>query len=250
MNSCSEPGTAVAGKLGEWVTSPGLSDPEEIRRLFALAGVPIGTVFSNDAYAKVYGAAPYSVATNTDFAGGAGDMLGGTLGLEACSATFAGIADKIQGCDVSPVIEEIEKQEERLVRACDKYLHRFDPPSVAIFAGSSYAEFAADSLKHYLDADIRCIGLRNDGPVRYPARPATGLDDVKKMIEESDPDLVFGSSFERSVSGTRGFVGLIPPLRGEVRLAPRPIAGINGTLSFMEDVLNTCMDRKNRLRKS
>jgi hypothetical protein len=66
------------------------------------------------------------------------------------------------------------------------------------------------------------------------------------MIRSSDPDIVLGSSFERSVSGGRGFVGLITPLRGEVRLAPRPLAGIHGTLSFMEDVLNTCMDTKNR----
>jgi nitrogenase molybdenum-iron protein alpha/beta subunit len=70
----------------------------------------------------------------------------------------------------------------------------------------------------------------------------TGLREAKTIIELHNPDLVLGSSFERSVSGNRAFYGITPPLMGVVRLAPVPLAGVNGTLFFMEQVLNACMD--------
>jgi nitrogenase molybdenum-iron protein alpha/beta subunit len=218
---------------------------QEISRLFRLASVPVGTVFADDAAAKVSHAAPFTVGTNDDFPCDAGEALGGTLGFGELRATFARIGERVPRADTGPVFAEIDQQEERLIQACDKYLRRFDPPSVAIFGGASYAGFAASALEQYLDADIRCIGLRNQGKIRYPAEYAGGLNTARDLIAAHDPDLVLGSSFERSVSGRRGFIGLIPPLRGEVRLAPRPIAGITGTLLFMEQVLNTFMDTKN-----
>jgi nitrogenase molybdenum-iron protein alpha/beta subunit len=72
----------------------------------------------------------------------------------------------------------------------------------------------------------------------------TGLEQVAHKIAEVSPDLVIGSSFEQSVSGDRTFVGIIPPLQGQVRLSQPPLAGTSGTLQFIEDVLNTCMDKK------
>jgi nitrogenase molybdenum-iron protein alpha/beta subunit len=71
-----------------------------------------------------------------------------------------------------------------------------------------------------------------------------GFSQVTSLIRQFNPDLVIGSSFERSVNSKRAFVGLTPPLRGMVKLAPHAVAGITGTLSFVEDVLNACMDRK------
>ena len=56
-------------------------------------------------------------------------------------------------------------------RVCDKYLLRFDPPSVVIFSGASYAEFAAQTLERYLDADIRFIGSRNRADFPISLRP-------------------------------------------------------------------------------
>ncbi len=58
--------------------------------------------------------------------------------------------------------EEIEREEERIVRACDKFLRRFDPPHAVIFSGFSYAVFAAKTLRHYLDAEILFVGSRNE----------------------------------------------------------------------------------------
>jgi nitrogenase molybdenum-iron protein alpha/beta subunit len=223
---------------------------QEISRLLRLASVPVATVLCDDSLASLSRIAPLSLGTNEDFKSSIGEPLGGTLGFRQIRAAFSCLGDTLTDAEPGPVFAEIDRQEERLVRACDKYLQRFDPPSVAIFAGASYAGFAAEVLEQYLDADIRGIGLRNHGDISRPSEYAGGLLQVKSLIESTDPDLVLGSSFERSVSRDRAFIGLIPPLRGEVRLAPRPLAGINGTLSFMEDVLNTCMDAKIRNRHS
>jgi nitrogenase molybdenum-iron protein alpha/beta subunit len=217
---------------------------QEIRRLLILASVPVATVFCRDALTKTRTAAPCTIGTNGDFKSGVGEYLGGTLGFGALQATFERLGNIFEGSDIAPVMRELSQQEEETARICDKFLRKFDPPSVVIFAGASYAEFAAQALGYYLDADIRFIGLRNPGrPSRYPSGLVTGLEEVKTIIELNNPDLVLGSSFERSVSGNRAFFYITPPLRGVVRLAPVPLAGINGTLFLMEQVLNACMDR-------
>jgi nitrogenase molybdenum-iron protein alpha/beta subunit len=71
-----------------------------------------------------------------------------------------------------------------------------------------------------------------------------GLAQVKALIEAEEPDLLIGSSFERNIRPASAFVGMIPPLRGMVRLSPAPLAGINGALAFIEQVLNASMDKK------
>ncbi|MGA2913554.1 MAG: nitrogenase component 1 [Methanoregula sp.] len=217
----------------------------EIIRLLVNTSVPVGTIFCSDRLEKVGHAAAYTVGTNGDFSSGVGEWLGGTLGFEEIKATLNRVASVFSEADPGPVYEEIEREDERIVRACDKFLCRFDPPHTVIFGGFSYATFAARTLKHYLDADIQCIGSRNDpGTTTSSAVHVQGLSQVKELIRHYNPDLVIGSSFERSVDPKRGFVGLTPPLRGTVKLAPHPLAGISGTLSFVEDVLNACMDRR------
>jgi len=218
---------------------------QEVVRLLSMAKIPVGTVFSHDRLEKVQHASPYTIGTNDDFASGIGEYCGGTLGFRAIETTFGKLGKVFEDADVDRVFSEVEQQEERLVRACDKYLLRFDPPSVAIFAGFSYALHTAGTLERYLDAEIRCIGSRNvPGESKYPVGQVTGLDEVRSLIGQHNPDLVMGSSFERSVCDARAFTGITPPLRGTVRLAPTPIAGINGTLSLVEQVINTCMDKK------
>jgi len=216
----------------------------EIVRLLGSASVPVGTVFCSDRLERVEHAAAYTMGTNMDFTSGVGTWLGGTLGFEEISATFKKIAMVYPEADISPVHEEIEREDERIVRACDKYLRRFNPPQAIIFSGFSYATFAARTLKHYLDAEILYVGSRNvPGISSYPGEHVQGFSRVTSLIRQFNPDLVIGSSFERSVEGRAAFVGLTPPLRGRVNLAPHPVAGITGTLSFIENVLNACMDR-------
>jgi nitrogenase molybdenum-iron protein alpha/beta subunit len=216
---------------------------QEIRRLLGLAAVPVATVFCHDTLTKTRSAAACTIGTNGDFMSGVGKYLGGTLGFGTLHATFERLGNIFEEANIDPVMRELSQKEEEISRICDKFLRRFDPPSVVVFAGASYAEFAAQALEHYLDADIRFMGLRNPvGKCRYPSSLVTGLEEVKTLIELHNPDIVLGSSFERSVSGNRAFYGITPPLRGAVRLAPVSVAGINGTLFFMEQVLNTCMD--------
>ncbi|MDD4137831.1 MAG: nitrogenase component 1 [Methanoregula sp.] len=218
---------------------------QEIRRMFEMASVPVGTVFCQDRLDKVHHAAAYTVGTNGDYASGVGECLGGVLGFDAIRASFTRIGDVIACADSDPVLAELELQEERVIRACDKFLHRYDPPVAAIFAGCSYAMFVARTLETYLDAEICVIGSRTKGcDTSFPMVETGSLSHVKGLIEAHHPDLVIGSSFERSVSGHAAFVGVIPPLRGSVRLFPAPLAGINGTLLFIEHVLNACMDKK------
>jgi nitrogenase molybdenum-iron protein alpha/beta subunit len=223
---------------------------QEITRLLGVAGVPVGTVFSQDNLEKVRRAAPFTLGTNEDFPSGVGTYLGGTLGFRAMMNTFGHIARVYDGAEIAPVCDEIEREEERVIYTCDKFLRRFDPPSAAIFAGASYAQFAADILERYLDADILVLGTRNEPPEssRYPAVQVQGLHHVRECIERHAPDLVIGSSFERSVCTGRAFVGLIPPLRGKVRLAHQPLAGVGGALHFTEEVLNACMEHKPAVR--
>lgn len=221
---------------------------QEIRRLLGHASIPVATVFCRDSLQKIHTASPCTIGTNGDFSSGIGNFLGGTLGFDILYKTFERLGNTFAGSDVDPVLQEISQQEEEIVRISDKFLRRFDPPSVLIFAGLSYAEFAARTLEHYLDADICFIGLRNPAEDSgYPCTRVTGLSEVKTLIGQHNPDLILGSSFERSVSGNRAFFGITPPLRGVVKLAPVALAGINGTLFFMEQVLNTCMDHARRI---
>ena len=217
----------------------------EIMRLLGNASVPVGTVFCADELQNVAHAARYTLGTNRDFASDVGEFIGGTLGFEEIRETITRVASVCPESDISPVEKELQHEEERIVRACDKFLRRFDPPQTIIFSGFSYASFAAQTLKRYLDADILFIGTRNEpGPSPFPSGHVQGLSLVRSLITHHDPSLVIGSSFERSVATNRAFVGLTPPLRGMVQLAPHPVAGIAGILSFVENVLNACMDQK------
>jgi len=231
-----------------------LSDPfyegniQEISRILHRAGIPIGTVFCRDMIKNVGHASQLTIGTNEDFGSGIGGYIGGTLGIPVVRETCEKLAAEFECANMDPVFTELDNQEERVIHSCDKFLRRYDPPEVTIFAGAAYALFAANTLKRYLDAQILVVGTRNDIPVQsnvdYRLDKITGLEEVSATISELKPDLVIGSSFERSLSPGRAFVGIIPPLRGQVRLAYPPLAGIGGTLHFIENVLNACMDKR------
>jgi nitrogenase molybdenum-iron protein alpha/beta subunit len=246
--------TIDPGCQGVNIDGVSLSDPfyegniQEVSRILHCAGIPVGTVFCRDMSERVGHASQLTIGTNDDFKSGVGKYVGGTLGLPILRATCESLATGYECSDMDPVFTELDNQEERVIHACDKFLRRYDPPGVAIFAGAAYAIFAAETLKRYLDAQILVVGTRNDSPARsntdYRVEKLTGFEDVGHTITEVEPDLVIGSSFERSLSSGRAFVGIIPPLRGQVRLAHPPLVGINGTLQFIENVLNACMDKK------
>jgi nitrogenase molybdenum-iron protein alpha/beta subunit len=217
---------------------------DEAIRLLRLAGVGPGTIFAADTISAVDQASRYSVSTNPDLAAPAGDSCGSLLGLDQVRMTFARLADRDPQVDCEAVVSEITDAEERIVRACDKYLVRFDPPTVAVFGGYAYAMAATDLLKQYLGAEVVAIGIRGTPPPGAGPRvsEATGLDQVARLLERADPDLVLGSSFEERLCPGAAFVGYAPPIRGQVRLSARPSAGVEGALALIEAVLNASID--------
>jgi nitrogenase molybdenum-iron protein alpha/beta subunit len=242
------------GRPGVNIDGISLSDPfyegniQEVSRLLRGAGIPVGTVFCRDRAEMAGHSAPYTIGTNDDFGSGIGSYLGGTLGIAVLRSTFERLADVFAGSDIDPVVTELDIQEERVIHVCDKFLRRYDPPRVAVFGGAAYALFAADTLERYLDAEILAVGTRNDHPAQpgmhYRVEKLAGLEEVGRTIAGVQPDLLIGSSFEHSLSPGLAFVGIIPPLRGRVRLAHTPLAGTGGTLHFVEEVLNACMDQR------
>lgn len=219
----------------------------EAGRLLHSAGVLLATPFCAGSVEGAWHAAPCSVSLNPDLPAPTGAHLGSLLGLESCAGTFGELERRIEGVDPSPVLEEIHTAEERISYACEKYLKREDPPVVAIYATFAYAIAAASMLEEYLDADIAFIGTRNDpGTSRYRVERCDHLEQVEESLRTVAPDLVLGSSYERSLQQGVPFVPLIPPVRGRIQLRARPIAGTEGALSLFDDVLNALMDRKRR----
>ena len=152
---------------------------QEITRILVKASAPVGTIFADDTLAHCWQAAAYTIGTNEDFKSGVGTNLGGTLGFEALNRTLKTISSVFDTADIEPVCAEIEREQERVIHACDKYIRRFDPPSAAIFPGASYAQFAAESLPRYLDADVRFVGTRNAPTIfSCPARQVTGFEEI------------------------------------------------------------------------
>jgi nitrogenase molybdenum-iron protein alpha/beta subunit len=238
---------------GSGVNIDGLSraDPfsagnlREIERILGSMGVGIGVRFAMDDYLRLIQPSRYTVGTNEDIRSGCGEFAGSFLGLDRTMRTLKRLED-LTGCPADTSLKEAEAAEERIISAADTFLRRHDPPIVAVFGGASYALFAADLLSRSLDATIEIICTRNE-PLRsrFPSRMSRDLDEITELIHEHQPDLILGSTFEAIVSGgVAAFVSISPPLRGRVRLVSRPLAGVEGSLSLIEETLNACLDHE------
>jgi nitrogenase molybdenum-iron protein alpha/beta subunit len=219
----------------------------EAERFLLDMGLPVGTIFCHDAYQSLNNAGGFSINVNPDLAMGKGLGMGSLLGLTSIRDTACKLADRFGNAETNGIEKEIVLVGERITRAADKYLKRFDSPTVAIFSTCAYCGFSSTALEQFLDAEIVFCGSRNEPPKPCPGvKKITSLAEIESVIREHAPDLVLGSTFERSVAGNAAFVGLTPPIRGEFRLSSKPLAGAEGELSFMEDVLNACMDHQQR----
>ncbi len=209
----------------------------EAERLIRMAGGTVAAALAAGPVERVKVCGRFSVGTNPGLSAGVGRSAGDLLGLDATRATFSRLSDLCR-LDVGPVLLETDEAAEQIDRACDKYLSRFDPPAVAVFAEASYAAFAAASLRRFLDAEIVVSAPRTGkGAV-------TSLEEIGALIAEAGPDLILGSSYEQALAPEIPSVGLTFPQRGRVRLHARPIAGIEGSLAFVEDVLTACRSRR------
>ncbi len=220
----------------------------ETERLLSLAGIPLATRIPGDPLDRMGACGPFTVSVNPDLPCGTGEFLGGVIGIPSVERTFSLLGDRFPLSDVGPVLAEAALAGERIRRAADKYLRRFDPPRAAVFGGSAYARFAADLLREYLAAEVCITGSRNgSGTGSSPLMEMRSLGEIAGALGREKPDLILGSSFERSAYPGAAFVGITPPLRGRVLLRSRALAGIEGTLSLMEEILNACMDRNRRI---
>jgi nitrogenase molybdenum-iron protein alpha/beta subunit len=217
----------------------------EALRLLVLAGFRDPVLLSACSLRSLSHIPPCTITTNPDLRAGFGDLQGTFLGIDETVRAFASLQDSTGKGSIDLVEREAGAADDEITRVCDKYLQRFDPPSVAIFGESAYACFAANLLERALDASITCIGSRNPS-ARSPAptADASTLAQVKDLIDHDPPDVVLGSSFERNLAPSSAFVPFTFPVRGMIRLRARSLIGIQGTLGLVEDVLNTNLDRK------
>lgn len=205
----------------------------EAERLIRTAGGEVASALATGPFDLVRSCGRVSVSTNPGLSAGVGRSAGNLLGLDATKTTFSRLAD-LCDLEVGPVVREAEEAGEQIDRACDKFLARSDPPAVAVFAEASYASFAATILKEYLDADIAVLAPRTG------EEAVTSLEKIREEIARTEPDLIIGSSYEHALAPAVPYVGITFPQRGRVRLHARPIAGIEGSLAFIEDVLTAC----------
>ncbi len=215
----------------------------EAERILACAGIPVATIFTSCRPEDLGCAAPYTITANPDLTTPWGEPAGSLLGIDRTLQTISGISALTGGGFPEILRNEAIYAKERISRAADKFLRRFDPPSVAVFGEFSYAEYACRILDQYLDASITVLGSRNrPGSTRFRVAGASSLDSVKDLLERDPPDLIIGSSYEQMLLPGTAFVPFTYPLRGVVRLRDQPLIGLQGELGLIEDVLNACRD--------
>ena len=139
----------------------------ETVRLFHLAEIKPAAVYCHDNYESIISPAEYSISVNPDYNAKCKTVPGSILGINNLISTFYRIQDFFPEADIETVVSEAEEAEERIVKASDKFLRRNDPPQVSVFSTKSYTEFAINSLKKYLDADILFAGIRLSKRDRY-----------------------------------------------------------------------------------
>jgi nitrogenase molybdenum-iron protein alpha/beta subunit len=244
-----------AGSPGVTITGVSTADPFgrgneiEIRRMCSIMGIQVEAVLCRDNFSSLSALPAGTICANPDIAGQFGKKAGSMLGFPAIRDVISKLGARFPDADTSAAEEELREAEERVVRACDKYLRRYDPPSAAVFAQCGYAKFAVEMLVTYLDACITRICSRNPPDDSLQGKDVLQVQDLgiaEQILNANPPDLVMGSSFEQGLMPGTPFVGITPPVRGRVRLRGNPLAGTEGALFFIEEVINACIDGKKR----
>ncbi|WP_319377907.1 nitrogenase component 1 [uncultured Methanocorpusculum sp.] len=219
----------------------------EAQRLLTEMGIPTALCLAKDSYENLRkGAALHTVSVNPSYPSGVGTMLGSFL-FPDLKETCAKLADIFPNADIEPVLEEWKRADEQLFYSSDKYLRKYEPPVVAVCAQESYALFAKAMMERYFGSDVPVMLARNRDAESIPFE--TDLTKIAGQIAGSNPDLILGSTFEANACPNTAFLGITPPDRSRVSIAARPIAGIEGGIMFMENVLNTLIDSASSKQK-
>ncbi|UUX91649.1 nitrogenase component 1 [Methanoplanus endosymbiosus] len=236
----------------------------ECRRLLSLAEVPVEAILSSDSYDSVKNPSDFSITANPDYAVSGAGHSHSVLGIKNTIRAFEALGELIPQCRPDKVLEEAESAEENIIKACDRFLRKHDPPATAIFATEGYAGYTAEIFQNYLDANILYTGLRNnlspedhrpdkipeynkkseDQHNRYRKDYVNDLKTITEILNHEKPDLIIGSSFESVKYPKAKFFGITFPSREKISLHNAPITGIEGELCYIENILNI-LSRKN-----
>ncbi len=219
----------------------------EAERLLRLMDIPVGVRLAKDRYADLRkGAALHTVSVNPSYPSGVGTMLGSFLFTDV-KDTCANLAETFPDADIEPVLEEWRRADEQMFYSSDKYLRKYEPPVAAVCAQESYALFAKTMLERYFGAEVPVVLARNRDAAHISCE--TDLTKIVRDISAACPDLILGSTFEANAYPAASFLGITPPDRSRVSIAARPIAGIEGGIMFLENVLNTLIDAASHTKK-
>lgn len=220
----------------------------EADRLLRLMDIPVGIRLAKDSYAEIKkGAALHTVSVNPSYPSGVGTMLGSFL-FPDLKDTCENLAKTFPNADIGPVLDEWARADEQMFYSSDKYLRKYEPPVVAVCAQENYALFAKTMMERYFGAEVPVLFSRNRTSARIPCE--TDLTKIVREISAASPDLILGSTFEANAYPNAAFLGITPPDRSRVSIAARPIAGIEGGIMFLENVLNTLIDAASRKQKN
>ncbi|MBI3291757.1 MAG: hypothetical protein HYZ73_02955, partial [Elusimicrobia bacterium] len=78
--------------------------------------------------------------------------------------------------------------------------------------------------------------------VDYPHLVRPDQFQIREALAAERPDIILGSHYERAIARSLwedppGFVGLSSPIWGSPRLTFRPLMGLTGTLTLVEEIL-------------
>lgn len=229
------PGINIDGILGLDLFARG--NIHEAERLLALLDIPCSLKLAADTYENLQtGASPYSVSANPSWNANLGENLGSFL-FPDLHRTAENIADKFPNCNLERFEKELQHADETLFRYADKFLRKYTPPTAVIASQKSYCTMAEKMLTRYFGSDILAV---------FPREEITDSAEINERLEELQPDLLLGSSFEASAVPSSVFVGITHPDRSRVAIAAHAMTGIEGGIAFMERCLNALMDAKRK----
>ncbi|MBT8508171.1 hypothetical protein AZH53_07105 [Methanomicrobiaceae archaeon CYW5] len=232
----SRPGVNLDGCISTDLFSTG--NRREAERLCAMAGIPVAACYCSDTLASVRHPAPVTISLVPDMATGIGKNAGALLGLSDVRDAFVRLSSLCPDADITPVMDEAEAAEERIIIACDRYLRVHDPPLVGVVAMAGYAGMIADLCTTYLDADIAFMASRTVPPEnRRDIVYAPDIGSVRACLEGTTPDIIFGSAYEGALAPAAVQVQVTLPMKKSLMLVNRPLAGIEGALWVIERVL-------------
>jgi len=101
-------------------------------RLLASAGATEGAALSTGTYRYGELLSPYTLHSNPDLGLDLGESLGSLVGLSNVKEAFERL-EKFSEKAKEVLDRDIPSAEGKIAAACDRYLKRFDPPTVALF---------------------------------------------------------------------------------------------------------------------